>query len=112
MEFTICHASVKKISDRLCGITWGIKKRIPDDRELTKPHIAAIWNYLVESGKCGWVTPAYNDYIFTLNNQQRRRKKLVRIGAYYMRLKRLKYQYTCISQKRAAERKNNDLEII
>lgn len=107
IEFNICHASIKKISDRLCGITWGIKKRITDDRELTRPHIATIWNYLVESGKCGWVTPAYNDYIFTLNSQQRRRKKLVRIGAYYMRLRRLKYQYTLRSKLKALEKNQN-----
>lgn len=104
MEFTVRSASAKKISDRLCGIIHGIKKRITYDRELKNQHIGVIWNYLVETGKCGWITQAYDEYLAKLGSQQRRRKKLVRIGAYYMRRRRLKYQYTLRSRRRAAER--------
>ena len=103
MNFKICRVSVKKMSDRLCGIIGGIKSRITHDKNLDKPHMETIWKYLVKSKGCAWITPAYAEYVATLNSQQRRRKKLVRIGAYYMRKRRLKYLYTVKSKLRAAE---------
>jgi len=94
---------VKKISDRLCGITASLRSRVKKDKNLEKIHIEAIWHNLLDTGKCKWITPAYAEYVKTLNSQQRRRKKLVRIGAYYIRLRRLKYEYTLRSKRRAAE---------
>ena len=104
MDFIINRAAVKKISDRLCGIIHALRKSVKrEDKNMEKTHIGAIWNHLVKTGKCPWITPAYNEYVSKLGDQQRRRKKLVRIGAYYICRKRLKYQYTVISKQRAEE---------
>ena len=104
MGFKVLSASPKKISDRLCGVIRGVKKAVAGDKSQDRMHFGVIWKYLVESGSCKWITPAYDQYLKGLNGQRRRRKKLVRIGAYYMRLRRLKYQYTRRSRQRAAAR--------
>lgn len=102
MNFKVCRVSIKKMSDRLCGIINSVKSRVAYDKKLDKPHIETIWRYLVKSKSCPWITQDYAEYVATLNSQQRRRKKLVRIGAYYIRRRRLKYQYTLRSKLRAS----------
>lgn len=103
--FRTWRVGVKKISDRLCRGVNAIRRRAGKDRRaLEKAHLEAIWRYLVESGRCGWVTPAYAEYVARLGDQQRRRKKLLRIGAYYMRMRRLWSSYDKRRRTRAAER--------
>ena len=100
--FHIKRTPAKKISDRMCHLIRGMKTRLREDKDLEKSHLYALWNYLVEKEKCGWITLKYDAYLSTLNASQRKRKKLVRIGVYYMRKRRLSYQYSQRSIFRAA----------
>ena len=65
----IHRASPKKISDRMCGIIRGIKKRVAADKDPERLHLGVIWKYLVESKSCKWITPAYDRHLQTLNSQ-------------------------------------------
>lgn len=67
--FKIHRASPKKISDRMCGIIRGIKKRVAADKDPERLHLGVIWKYLVESKSCKWITPAYDRHLQTLNSQ-------------------------------------------
>lgn len=100
--FAVNRVPVEKITARLCGRIRPLRESAPGPNAAQGLRIDAIWRHLVGSGQCGWITPAYDQYLQTLNPHQRRRKKLVRIGAYYVRRRRLMYQYTKRSKARAA----------
>lgn len=93
--FKVLVVSEKKIQNRLCGLL-GCGS---DDEQW----LGAVWRRLLKSGRCRWITPAYDEHLRRERGDVRRRMRLVRVGAYYVRLRRLKYQYTLRSRQRAAE---------
>lgn len=92
--FKIFRASEKKMSARLCSLLGCAGGKF---------WLGSVWRLLVKSGKCKWITPAYDEYLRRESGDIMRRKRLVRVGAYYVRLRRLKYQYTLRSKMRRAE---------
>lgn len=107
--FDVHTAGVEKILQRIQSYRYYIFKFKPG-MKARRCDLQKIWRKMVETKLCPWITDRYNERLMKMSDIKIYKKQIIRLGGYYMLIKRHMLERDKKSKAKRRKRENLNSE--